>query len=197
MGIQSHYQAWMIDVPIQICSDSAAARSVARRRGIGGRLRHLQTRHLWLQSRIALDHLKLDVVAGEQNPADVLTKPLPSRKSRVVRTCWSKMVAAIMMTTTTNDGEDREGWQIRCSTVSSSRQTRIFGSCQQSQQLQQQQTWLRTSWTDRVGERGTPENESQVSGRMPFKPQRHAKSGSESTVGRLELDTALWSRRQR
>ena len=42
----------------------------------------------------------------------------------------------------------------RCSAVSSSRQTMIFGSFQQSQQLQQQQTWLRTSPTDRVGERG-------------------------------------------
>ena len=29
MGIQSHYQDWMIDVPIQIYSDSSAARSVA------------------------------------------------------------------------------------------------------------------------------------------------------------------------
>ena len=48
LGIQSHYQGWMTDVPIQIDSDSSAARSVARRRGIGGRLRHLQTRHLWL-----------------------------------------------------------------------------------------------------------------------------------------------------
>ena len=82
LGIQSHHQDWMIDVSIQIYSDSAAARSVATRRGIGGRLRHLQTRHLWLQIRIALGHLKLDVVSGEQNPADVLTKPLPGRKIR-------------------------------------------------------------------------------------------------------------------
>ena len=52
LGIQSHYQDWMIDVPIHICSDSSAARSVARRRGIGGRLRHLQTRHLWLQLEV-------------------------------------------------------------------------------------------------------------------------------------------------
>ena len=72
----------MIDVPIQIYSDSSAARSVARRYGIGGRLRHLQTRHSWLQSRVALGHLKLDVVAGEQNPEDTLTKPLQSRKIR-------------------------------------------------------------------------------------------------------------------
>ena len=78
----------MIDVPIEIYSDSSAARSVARRRGIGGRLRHLQTRHLWLQSRVALGHLKLDVVAGERNPADTLTKPLSGRKIRE----WSEHV---------------------------------------------------------------------------------------------------------
>ena len=88
LGIQSHYQDWMIDVPIQIYSDSSVAKSVARRRGIGGRLRHLQTRHLWLQSRVALGHLKLDVVAGEKNPADTLTIPLPGREIRE----WSEHV---------------------------------------------------------------------------------------------------------
>ena len=88
LGFQSHYHDWMIDVPIQIFSDSSAARSVARRRGIGGRLRHLQTRHLWLQSRVALGHFKLDFVAGAQNPADTLTKPLPGRKIRE----WSEHV---------------------------------------------------------------------------------------------------------
>ena len=88
LGIQTQYQDWMIDVPIQICSDSSAARSVARRRGIGGRLRHLQTRHSWLQSRVALGNLKLDVVAGEKNPGDTLMKPLPGRKIRE----WSEHV---------------------------------------------------------------------------------------------------------
>ena len=89
----------MIGVPIQIYNDSSAARSVARRRGIGERLRYLQTRRLLLQSRVALGHLKLDrhtheTIAGTQNP-------------RMVRTCWSEMVAAIV--TTTNDGKHREG----------------------------------------------------------------------------------------
>ena len=88
LGIRSHYQDWMIDVPTQIYSDSSAARSVARRCGNEGRLTLLQTRHLWLQSRIALGHLKLDVFAGAQNPADTLTKPLPGRKIRE----WSAYV---------------------------------------------------------------------------------------------------------
>ena len=114
LGIQPHYQDWLIDV--------SSSRSVARRRGSGGRRRHLQTRHLWLQSRTAFGHLRLHVVAGEQNPADVLTKTTAKRQnSRLVRTCWSKMVAAII--TTTNDGEDREGWQTRCSAVRGQPQT--------------------------------------------------------------------------
>ena len=41
--IQSHYQDWMIDVSIDIYSDTSAAGSVAGRRGIGGRLGHMQT----------------------------------------------------------------------------------------------------------------------------------------------------------
>ena len=40
LRIQSPSQDWMIEIPIQIYSDSSAARSGARRRGIRGRLRH-------------------------------------------------------------------------------------------------------------------------------------------------------------
>ena len=108
LGIQSHYQDWMIDVPIQIYSDSSAARSVARRRGIGGRLRHLQTRHLWLQSQVALGHLKLDVVAGKESSGYAHETIAGTQNPRMVGTCWSEMVAAII-TTTTNDGKHREG----------------------------------------------------------------------------------------
>ena len=44
LGTPSRCQDQMIDVSIDICSDSSAARSVAQRRGIGERLTHLQTR---------------------------------------------------------------------------------------------------------------------------------------------------------
>ena len=73
---------------MQLFSDSSAARSVAKRRGIEGHLKHLQTGHLWLQSRVTLVHLKLDVDAGERKQADTLTKPLPERKIRE----WSEHV---------------------------------------------------------------------------------------------------------
>ena len=39
------------------------------------------------------------------------------------------------------------------------------------QQWQQQQTWLRTSRTDRVGDRGTPEVEGQVKGQKLEMPR--------------------------
>ena len=44
--------------------------------------------HLGLQSRVALGHLKLDIVAGERNPADAIAKPLLGRKIRE----WSEHV---------------------------------------------------------------------------------------------------------
>ena len=159
LGIQSHYQDWMIDVPIQIYSDSSAARSVARRRGIGGRLRHLQTRHLWLQSRVALGHLKLDVVAGERNPADTLTKPLPGRKIRE----WSEHVGQRWLQQSWQQQQRmmenivRDAWWWTSSWIDPQSADRpgsleSFQQLQQSQKLQQQQKWLRTSRVDWAGE---------------------------------------------
>ena len=102
LGIQSHYQDWMIDVTIQVYSDSSAARSVARRRRIGGRLRHLQTRHLAAESSSSWS-LEIGCrrrrAESSRHAHETIAR---SQDSRVVRTCWSKMVAAIMMTATTN-----------------------------------------------------------------------------------------------
>jgi hypothetical protein len=61
--------------PIQLHSDSSAARSFASRRGVG-RIRHLETRHLWLQAQVASREVVLYKVPGEENPADLLTKYL-------------------------------------------------------------------------------------------------------------------------
>ena len=146
----------MIDVPTQIHSDSSAARSVARRRGIGGRLRHLQTRHLWLQNGVALGHLKLDVVAGEKIQGMCSRNHCQDAKFENGQNMLAKMVAAIMMTTTTNDGKHREQ-RMMANIVKDCRQlaTQSAAAAGQgsldflrSQQLQQQQTWLRTSRTD-------------------------------------------------
>jgi hypothetical protein len=59
--------------PILLYADASAARAFASRRGVG-KMRHLETRHLWLQSRVASREVVLGRVAGEDNPADLLTK---------------------------------------------------------------------------------------------------------------------------
>jgi hypothetical protein len=64
--------------PIVLHSDSSAARSFASRRGVG-KIRHLEVRHLWLQSEVSGQRIQLQRVAGDANPADLLTKYLGLR----------------------------------------------------------------------------------------------------------------------
>ncbi len=65
--------------PIFLYSDSSAARSFASRRGLG-RMRHMEVRHLWLQSAVAGQEVLVRRVSGEDNPADLLTKYLSVRE---------------------------------------------------------------------------------------------------------------------
>ena len=66
---------WGIEISITVLSDSSAARGAASRRGLG-KLRHVQTRFLWLQERVACEDLKLEAVNARKNLADLLTKPM-------------------------------------------------------------------------------------------------------------------------
>ena len=58
---------------LKVESDSSAARSFSSRRGLG-KQRHVQTRFLWVQERVALKHFSIGVVRTHDNVADVLTK---------------------------------------------------------------------------------------------------------------------------
>jgi hypothetical protein len=64
--------------PVCLLADSSAARSFASRKGVG-RMRHMEVRHLWLQSEVSGQRVVLRRVAGEANPADLLTKYLGIR----------------------------------------------------------------------------------------------------------------------
>ena len=77
LGTQSHMQDLDIKAGANVTlrSDSSAARQFAKRRGLG-KMRHIQTRHLWLQDRVRLGHLRLATVLGTENPANLLTKAL-------------------------------------------------------------------------------------------------------------------------
>ena len=67
---------WGIQVNLRILSDSSAARGTCSRQGLG-QTRHVQTRYLWVQEKVARNELKLERVATEKNLSDLCTKPLP------------------------------------------------------------------------------------------------------------------------
>ena len=76
LGIQSLFADYGIKAAVTIESDSNAAKGTVNRVGLG-KARHIQTRYLWLQERVAKNHLKVVHVPGKQNRSDVLTKPVP------------------------------------------------------------------------------------------------------------------------
>ena len=67
---------WGIKVNLRVLSDSSAARGTCSRQGLG-QTRHVQTRYLWVQKKVARNELKLEKVATDKNLSDLCTKPLP------------------------------------------------------------------------------------------------------------------------
>ena len=74
LGVRSHFRDLGIDLEIDICTDSSSGKAFAARRGLG-KMRHIETRYLWVQEHLALKTFRLHKVLGTENPADVLTKP--------------------------------------------------------------------------------------------------------------------------
>ena len=60
---------------ITLYTDSSAARGIIHRAGLG-KLRHLETGYLWLQSAVKAKKLQVRKVLGTENPADLMTKHL-------------------------------------------------------------------------------------------------------------------------
>ena len=77
IGLQSLAADLEIGLKLELHADSAAAIGICRRSGIG-RVRHLAVGQLWIQERLREGTLSLFKVAGPANPADLLTKHLPS-----------------------------------------------------------------------------------------------------------------------
>ena len=59
--------------PSQLYADASAALRIAMRDG-AGKLRHINVRSLWLQEKRLRSELAFNKIAGEDNPADGLTK---------------------------------------------------------------------------------------------------------------------------
>ena len=60
---------------VKIGTDSSAAKGFVSRRGLG-KMRHLEIRDLWLQQEVLSKKVVVSKVAGEENPADLMTKIL-------------------------------------------------------------------------------------------------------------------------
>ena len=73
LGMRSCMQDLGFEMEVIVESDSNAAKSFASRRGLG-RQRHVQTRFLWIQERVAANDIKILKVPGGENTADILTK---------------------------------------------------------------------------------------------------------------------------
>ena len=80
LGLQSLFADWNLKLQLSLHTDSSSAKAIASRRGTGKSTRHIQTRMLWLQERVAAKHLRVVKVASESNPADMLTKALGRSK---------------------------------------------------------------------------------------------------------------------
>ena len=81
LGIQSLALDLGVELNLHVHADSSAAIGICRRTGIG-KVRHLAVGQLWVQERVRSGDFSLHKVAGEQNPADLLTKPVPAELIR-------------------------------------------------------------------------------------------------------------------
>ena len=77
LGLRSLARDLGFEFGIELLADSAAAIGICRRTGIG-RVRHLAVGQLWIQERLRSGAFRLFKVQGTKNPADLLTKFLPS-----------------------------------------------------------------------------------------------------------------------
>ena len=75
MGVRSLLRDLGSECEVVLSADASAAIGICRRTGIG-KLRHLDTRILWIQDKVKSAELVLRKVPGLENPADLMTKHL-------------------------------------------------------------------------------------------------------------------------
>ena len=73
LGYQALLKDLGVQLPVRVWTDSSAAIGICSRQGLG-KLRHLDTHTLWVQQAVRTGRIDLRKVAGERNPADLLTK---------------------------------------------------------------------------------------------------------------------------
>ena len=77
LGMQAFLKDLGLNLTIVLESDSNAAGAFCSRKGLG-KQRHVETRFLWIQDRVATGHLRIKKIPGESNVSDILTKSVTS-----------------------------------------------------------------------------------------------------------------------
>ena len=83
MGAQSLAADLGWSVALDMHTDSSAGKSIASRQGIG-KVRHLDTKFLWLQQAVYTKRLVMKKIKGTENPGDILTKYLSANEMQRV-----------------------------------------------------------------------------------------------------------------
>ena len=79
IGIKGLASDMGVRLSITMCTDSSAAKGIATRKGLG-KVKHLETRTLWVQDKVDQGIIKIRKVDGNHNVADLLTKYLSGPK---------------------------------------------------------------------------------------------------------------------
>ena len=79
IGVQSLARDLRLCVSLVVVVDSSAAVGMVERSGVG-RVRNLDAKDLWVQERLKRGAFCVSRVPGEENPADLGTKPLTAKE---------------------------------------------------------------------------------------------------------------------
>ena len=74
------------DTPVRVWTDSSAALGFSTRSRLG-KLRHLETRALWVQEKVRPGAIQVGKVRGDVSPAEIFTKHVPS-KNKIHQLVW-------------------------------------------------------------------------------------------------------------
>ena len=79
LGVQQFLEDFGVSAAMRVHTDSAAAQGICKRVGLGTQ-RHIAVNSLWVQEKLRKKEFTLFKIRGEDNPADLMTKHLPSDK---------------------------------------------------------------------------------------------------------------------
>ena len=82
LGMKSFLCDVGVKMDVKILIDAKAALGIIGRQGLG-KVRHIEVQDLWLQEKVQSKVVTVEKVAGTENMADLMTKPLSAEEINV------------------------------------------------------------------------------------------------------------------